>query len=156
MQRWRVLLARLRPLVLLGACALGGCEKPLAPSDVAGTYVLVRVNGAAQPADIPIEGGPTIRILYDTIVLRADRSTHVARAYNIPPSSGFVGVVGDGTYAMDGLSIELLPPPPRDCGGVVCSPPADVRRLWLLRERPQELDRVLGVLEYSRVGPPAP
>ncbi|HYH79049.1 MAG TPA: hypothetical protein VEX86_04610 [Longimicrobium sp.] len=64
---------RIVPAFLL-ACVIGGCDSPLGPSDVEGTYVLERVGSAPLPAVInDIEYG-TFTILVDSIRLEHDGS----------------------------------------------------------------------------------
>jgi hypothetical protein len=144
-----------RAALLAGVTAVtvGGCVTPLLPSDVDGTYVLQRVGGIDMPATIPVPGGGSFQMVYDTVVLYADRRSYVAREISgVPPSSGVAGEVGEGTFEMDESTIILSPP---SCGGLVCNVSA-TRRLRRRNGGLVENDAFLGVMEFARVGPALP
>lgn len=143
-----------RAFLVAGGIAMFGCSAPLEPGDVAGTYVLARVDGVAMPATISIGGG-TLRILHDTVILRADGSSYVAREYGLVPGSGLTGFQnfsGEGTYELDGATIALSPPL---CQTLACGQ-WSTRHLSRIGGRVREADATLGTLEYERLGPPAP
>jgi hypothetical protein len=81
---WKRLLSPLGAICLLAL----GCTDPLAPSSAAGTYVLVRYDGAAMPATVPLSGPPSFfTVIADTLVLdREGRGSKVTvfEAEHIP------------------------------------------------------------------------
>lgn len=60
-------------LPILAALAPAGCDSPLSPSEVAGTYVLALVNDAPLPAVVSENEWGTVTILADTLRLHSDR-----------------------------------------------------------------------------------
>lgn len=58
-------------LPILAAVAPTGCDSPLSPSEVAGTYVLVRFDGGPLPAIALEDDWATVTILADTLRLRS-------------------------------------------------------------------------------------
>ncbi|HET7549747.1 MAG TPA: hypothetical protein VFK04_00560 [Gemmatimonadaceae bacterium] len=80
-------------LLSLAALLAIGCDSdPIAPSVVAGTYVLLSVDGDALPADAGYSGpaDEPVLVLADTLRLAADGSGSLVRVEEIvhDPSSG--------------------------------------------------------------------
>src|SRR5688500_10233723 len=64
---------RFSTLMLVTVASLGlGCRDGLGPADVAGTYVLGRVGGAALPAEVVRDRVSFMRVTADTLRLRDD------------------------------------------------------------------------------------
>jgi hypothetical protein len=84
---------RFLPAFLL-ACAIGGCDSPSGPSDVAGTYVLERVGGSPVPAVTADNDYGVFTIVADTLRIGPGRTALEARTTRIeahgsgtPPST---------------------------------------------------------------------
>ncbi len=61
-------------LVGLACIALSGCDAPLAPADIAGTYALVAYRGMALPQALGGDQFSSHTIIADTLELRRDGS----------------------------------------------------------------------------------
>ena len=57
-----------------------GCDSPLSPTDLAGTYVLQRIAANPLPAELYRNEDVAVRVIADTIRLRADGTASTAGA----------------------------------------------------------------------------
>ena len=64
--------SRSATLILAVVGAVAGCRESLSPTDVVGTYVLEQVGDDPLPAVVFRDGSGTVRIIADTLRLRAD------------------------------------------------------------------------------------
>lgn len=79
-----------RPILpfALGALLLAGCESPLTPTDVAGTYVLERVGSSPLPAPIVATDNFTITLVTDTLRLKTDETGSEVRRQEVSSNAG--------------------------------------------------------------------
>ena len=82
-------LLRLAAPLAASLVLVAGCDDPLAPGDVAGTYVLETVDGDALPA--AIAAGPQERVIVSVVIELSDDGTgdvtHVERIDGVVYSS---------------------------------------------------------------------
>lgn len=98
--------------LLVAACG----DEPLAPSEVAGTYVLLSINGDALPAAAGYQGpadGP-VTVIADTLLLAADGSGSLVRVQQPYPDPGSVERLESTLHyrtSESGLAISFDCPP---------------------------------------------
>src|SRR5687768_4531751 len=85
-----------RLVLVLLAAVVSGCLSALGPENVSGTYVLVRVGGDTVPAVVFVDELFTVRVISQSIVLRADGTgtisgvEQVVRAHDVTAQADLV------------------------------------------------------------------
>ena len=84
-------LLRLAAPLAASLVLLAGCDDPLAPGDVAGTYVLETVDGDALPA--AIAAGPQERVVVSVVIELSDDETGEVSHFEVIDGIGYSSVV---------------------------------------------------------------
>jgi hypothetical protein len=112
----------------LATLLLGGCDSPLAPADVAGTYVLVAYAGVPLPQTLPAHDITHV-IVADTLVLRANgggdwiQVRDLSHAAAPAPTRVYYPMPVRLRRAADALVLDENYP----CADVDCAPPRSFR-----------------------------